>query len=526
MRVLSSLLGVLLLSNVVLGCSGDDDGAPPANAPASTPVADEAPAPANDAPTAFEVDAPNDVLVRAGGEATFAVTTKSGIAIAIDDLPPGVTAKIDGANVTLVAAADASLGDHAIVVRGDAGGASKKIARTIIVAGKPGTLDPTFAEQGTLVGLKGYLTATGADAAGNVYVGGTLYAGTAMSMVARYLPNGEPDKSYGQGGFTTLAPAGSTSTEARIAVNPDGSVIVLVTRWPVPAYGESCVTKIDAKGAVDTTFGTAGWACFAQPAPINVYSRFLHVLPDGSILAGSTVSSGVTTPYVEKLTPQGKRDESFGKDGFLVLPTAMILWIAGIDHDAQGHVVVALGGEEGGTYKNWILRFTKAGQPDPYFNQLGTPGKVSMSFGAMAASVKGMTVGPNDEIFLTGGGNTQVLFAGLDDKGAPLASIGAGGYRTHPVFAGGQGNMMSFVSGKVVTSGAAKVEGAGTRSMFLRVDASTGEMDSGFANNGADYIAKPTFYGQTAPLARRGRLLLTTSDTMGMEPYTVIRVWQ
>ena len=158
----NKVLGLFVVSSIlaaVAGCSGDDASSDASNTPAASgeskpgeetpaPGGPSAPAPAQGS---FTLGVPAEVMVRGGGSVTFDVAIAKGagftadVVLEVGVLPDGVSAKIDGAKITLEAIDKASFGDAPLVVRGKGGGITVEETRALIVADAPGTLDQGFA---------------------------------------------------------------------------------------------------------------------------------------------------------------------------------------------------------------------------------------------------------------------------------------------------------------------------------------------------------------------------------------------
>jgi uncharacterized delta-60 repeat protein len=135
-------------------------------------------------------------------------------------------------------------------------------------AGTGGSIDTSFGNQGTAI------TDLGVDAAGNPRLGtpsavallpnGDLLVGGELGVV-RLLPTGALDTSFGSAGY---APAGfpvGGSELPGLAVQPDGKILWLGgTSIPNPPAGTDstnfAVERFNANGTPDTTFGHGGVA--------------------------------------------------------------------------------------------------------------------------------------------------------------------------------------------------------------------------------------------------------------------------
>lgn len=117
------------------------------------------------------------------------------------------------------------------------------------------------------------------------------------------------------------------------------------------------IVRLDADGAVDVGFGTAGTftldIAFSQASGARGGARDLHVLADGSILAsGYTETPGFAPtrqPIIYKVTSAGALDTSFGTGGFfheLILQTDLECY--GLSVKADGKIVTAGYGRDTG----------------------------------------------------------------------------------------------------------------------------------------------------------------------------------
>ena len=192
-----------------------------------------------------------------------------------------------------------------------------------------GTLDTTFGTGG-----KVWANITGAQSSETVRAvavqpdGKIVITGDSMRIipppnldniwsqfVARYLPNGTLDSSFGIGGIVK-AQTGSTSASGQsLAIQPDGKILVGGNLWvnsfAGPPYRAYYVARLDANGNGDQNWNT----------PIVTYSpdysvgpadgiRSIAVQPDGRVVA-----LGYATRRLFQFTPNGLPDTSFDNDG-------------------------------------------------------------------------------------------------------------------------------------------------------------------------------------------------------------------
>ncbi len=203
---------------------------------------------------------------------------------------------------------DASFGNQGIVVldlRADqevAEGLALQADGAILVAGsygqlgsggKPwlarlrgdGTLDRRFGRKGLV------LPSVGGGTWHDVTVqpdGRIVTAGEVLAefTVARYLPNGKMDGSFGAGGMTTVQvdPSGFLSSRAAaVAIHADGTILAVGAAWATNVSDMAAVALL-ADGTPDARFGSGG--VVHQHDPVwNSGLQDVALLPNGSALA-------------------------------------------------------------------------------------------------------------------------------------------------------------------------------------------------------------------------------------------------
>ncbi len=130
---------------------------------------------------------------------------------------------------------------------------------------------------------------------------------------------------------------------------------------PSPAFG--------AAGEPDPTFGSGGFTTLDDPTGPNEEMFDLLVLPDGRIIAAGA-SSGVSGFMLTRLSASGVPDPSFGSDGIAIQPDGLMTGdprgLSAIEFDAQGRIVGA-GLGRGAENAFGFARYTADGTPDSSF---------------------------------------------------------------------------------------------------------------------------------------------------------------
>ena len=234
--------------------------------------------------------------------------------------------------------------DGRIVVAGAQPGPRSNPA--IVRYNADGTLDPTFHGDGTLVSNvpgSAYATDVKVDDLGRIWIAGIEQVGTAdpAPMVARYLPRGRLDPSFGTGGVAQL-PGATLGVHAALALDAGGNAVVAST------FSKGFqVARIDGSGALDPTFSDDGVArsnlkpgCCDRPLDLVLQE-------DGRIVLSMSSTSGDGSQNLlglARYTTGGRLDATFGDHGKVRTsfgdPDAAI-FAGGLDLAPNGDVVAA-----------------------------------------------------------------------------------------------------------------------------------------------------------------------------------------
>jgi uncharacterized delta-60 repeat protein len=219
-----------------------------------------------------------------------------------------------------------------------------------------GRLDPSFGKSGKAmvafpaenagdIGVKydlPYQFTAGHLAMAETPGGKIVVAGS--TRLARFLPNGKLDPSFGGGGLVTIArPPGMSFVLAGVAVDSQGRILVGGSARPLPAsstpdplLSSAMVMRFGSNGAVDGSFGGGGAVIsdFGIKPPeigasrykgaavglrsIAVDSLGRPVMTGGSVTKVTNCSgseTAISTGFVGRLTESGALDTSFGEGG-------------------------------------------------------------------------------------------------------------------------------------------------------------------------------------------------------------------
>jgi uncharacterized delta-60 repeat protein len=196
-----------------------------------------------------------------------------------------------------------------------------------------GALDPTFGNGGavlTQLDSTGSTQTEGAGLAvapnGDIYQAGTIGVSSPEVFVARFLPNGSPDHSFGVDGVVTEAFA---TGGGQVVVLPSGNVIVSGLATP----NEIAIAEYTPSGGLDTSFAhsssTPG-VFFEDPMIPNEQQLTdvgVAVQSDGKLVLGFDVGTGSSPSsitgnlgLVQRLGAKGTVDTGFASGGTYTLP--------------------------------------------------------------------------------------------------------------------------------------------------------------------------------------------------------------
>ena len=236
-------------------------------------------------------------------------------------------------------------------------------------------------------------------------------------LVARYLPDGTPDLTFGGGtgrvAVGNVDNSGDLSeTALDMAVQPDGRIVLVGTTSS--ANASFVVIRLDPSGAPDATFGGGDGATLVPVPGVGMYAMAFDVAIDaaGRILVGG----GGSGFAVARLDPAGNPDPTFDGDGVAVSTfsaTGANTTGYAVAPDAHGRVVVAgkVRATSGAQADFGLMRFTENGAVDTSF---GTGGKVTTDFAGADDEIRRVFVLADGSV-LAGG----VAQAGPQVPGSP-----------------------------------------------------------------------------------------------------------
>lgn len=159
-------------------------------------------------------------------------------------------------------------------------------------------------------------------------VGNTL---SGRLLVARFLPSGDVDTSFGTSGYASVAPADNGSPKpGAIRIRPSGKIIVAAAFTYSSQVGQlPGFAQLTSTGQLDTSFGDRGFQIQNPGSNLVGLPKDMVLLPDGSAIQVGLTQPGVITgtvigvdAYWMKVTLTGAPDTRMGPNGIKI-------WTAG-----------------------------------------------------------------------------------------------------------------------------------------------------------------------------------------------------
>ena len=344
------------------------------------------------------------------------------------------------------------------------------LQRTLLAVARvqpDGELDPGFGTGGVLetdLGLGGnWVGPGGAAVAPDGRIVAIVAAGE-NATIARLLPDGVPDPSFGDGGVVHLDVPGTESVSS-VTVQPDGRILLggHIDGKQLGTYlydQDFLVVRLREDGSLDPSFGDGG----EEIVNHSLTDDAGQIVLDGQGRIVVTGAASVLLPYSEnisvlRLDGDGSPDQGFSGDGYAeldLLPGERSndypLDVAVDAHDrptvlantSPEHPVTGTLGAMPG-----LVRFTEAGELDPTLGSGGVrylDGAPEYGIGALATA--------GDQPIIAGGYGRELIVGRRLADGDPDPVFGTGGWVIdYPRTGGGISGVLSGPDGRIVLGG-------------------------------------------------------------------------
>jgi uncharacterized delta-60 repeat protein len=273
-----------------------------------------------------------------------------------------------------------------------------------------GDLDVSFGGDGTVLtdfgsGSFAYVTAVAIQADGKIVVAGESNAsGSRDFALARYLPNGTLDTTFGGDG-TVLTGFGSSCCEGAgaLVLQPDSKIVVAGSSYSTASNYDFALARYLPNGTLDTTFGGDGMVLTDFGSGREDIASALALQPDGKlVVAGWSTVSGSFDFALARYLPNGTPDPSFDGDGMVLTDFGSGSWdkATALALQPDGKIVVAGHSIAGVSYDFALARYLPNGTLDPSF---GGDGTVTTDFGSGSSDgAAALVLQPDGKIVVAG----------------------------------------------------------------------------------------------------------------------------
>lgn len=340
----------------------------------------------------------------------------------------------------------------------------------------------------------------------------------------RWTPaDGDPDLSFGSGGSVTTnftAPFVGADLGQELFVQPDGKIVV-VGFTSATGTNDFALARYLPDGQLDATFGNGGRVITDFAGNNSDFALDAALQADGSIVVVGYAYTGNATGYdfaVARYTSDGQLDATFGSGGKLT--TSFVNGgtdqATGVVLQADGKIVVtgfaSMGGTTGVDFA--AVRYLTDGQLDATF---GVGGKSTVAFvNGSTDQATSAALQADGKIVLAGfrnsSGNFDFALARLTTDGTLDAGFGSGGKVTAGMTLSSHDDAQSVAiqaDGKIVVAGFST--GPGTYDFALMRFAGDGVLDSTFDGDGkvvTDFSGGSVDTAQSLAIQADGRIIV------------------
>jgi uncharacterized delta-60 repeat protein len=305
-----------------------------------------------------------------------------------------------------------------------------------------GTPDSSYGTSGRLVLPSPDVVNVGPD--------GRVYVIDAQNHLTAYTAAGKPDAAFGSVQLPFTADS-SHAIEGFLAA-ADGDL-----------YVSDCLTDLTgcqlvryhSSGQRDNGFVYGGSDHYVRPRVVDSAGNVYVATQAGC--SGNVHGNGVDCS-IERLTPSGALDASFGASGRLTLPPNVLLLFGGaVAVDSKHFLTMVVNFSQANAHPAvapYVLRYTAAGKPDLNFGWngiAGMPGSEGTSAGSLAIDALGRTVATNNP----GGFPAPLRVYRYTTTGAADKTFGIYGMAAVSAIRGQE--ILAYLNGGVVTDSANRI---------------------------------------------------------------------
>jgi uncharacterized delta-60 repeat protein len=384
-----------------------------------------------------------------------------------------------------------------------------------------GVLDTTFGTGGevtTSILATNHASAVAIQPDGDIVVAGTVSTsvpgpfispGVDQIGVARYLPDGSPDTTFGTMGTEELTPnANGGATASALVLQPNNDILIAGATQNAPSL--ALLVSLTPNGTLDTSFNQTG----VVATGLSLSGQLsLALQANGQIVLAGSAQANDTTPSqlaLVRYNLDGSRDASFGQNGEVLTSFGSMgsATASAVSIEPNQNIVVAGSFAPSATSLNTsaaLAQYNPGGSLDTSF---GSSGETTVAFpGRAPVTINAVALQGNGQIIVAGGiatpandGNIRlgsqisnfqlgdVAVARFNSHGSLDTSFGQDGWTVFDVAGLGSAATALAVlpNGQILVAGIATISAAYPYSneFFLAELNPDGSLDTAFGNQG------------------------------------------
>ncbi len=295
-----------------------------------------------------------------------------------------------------------------------------------------GIIDSTFGIDGRVItpfdDQQDYLAAIAIQSDGKIIAVGNELGGNASThdgLVARYLPDGELDSSFGNEGTIRQDGYGGIDAFYDVTIQNDGKIIALGYTSNTNPYGkESFLVRYNVNGSLDTSFGGTGIVTGRVPFPDGsikpIIGYNVAIQNDGKILiAGDSYPKLAILRY----NSDGTLDATFGTNGVVITSTIDSLNQAlpqNILVQENGQFIVTIYSFVNGVGAGTAIRYNNDGSKD---NAFGENGYALANIENEWFPANNSTMQQDGKILTVGVNGFNIALVRINNTGTPVTDV-------------------------------------------------------------------------------------------------------
>jgi uncharacterized delta-60 repeat protein len=222
--------------------------------------------------------------------------------------------------------------------------------------------------------------------------------------LARYNADGTPDTGFGSNGIVTTDFAGFNDDAFSVLIQPDGKLVAVGSAVSRTTSYDFALARYLPNGSIDASFGNRGKVHTDFGAAGFDQARAAALQPDGKIVAaGTTISpNGLVQPFaLARYNPNGRLDRTFDRDGRQTIDFGSFSQTAyKVLLQPDGKIVsVGYANTEASDSDFLLARCSPNGALDATF---GSGGKVRTSFGDLNGGANGALLQADGKVVAVG----------------------------------------------------------------------------------------------------------------------------